>query len=305
MKNKGFVLLSVIFSVTLLLTVAVAFAWFARNQLQGAATEDFAFRARCAAREACEYAAKAVSDDKNGYDSIFERLYSPTGGIALELGGFKVRVKLRPLNDRISLQGLFLPDGITVRTEYEEAWNSVWNEVEHPELAEVVLDFMDKDEQQRLGSTEKKEFLNRPLFDLSELKLLDGINDELLYGKNEKKGKKNKKKCLSQFISVLGSDKINVNSANAETLAVLDASIGYGNAQSLVAARNTSPVEKLDDLKRYPGFSAAAVTKLTNVLSTESTHFELLITVSEGKRERNYKAVIKRGEGCSLLRWEE
>lgn len=302
MKNKGFVLLSVIFAVTLLLTAATAFAWFARNQLQGAATEDFAFRTRCAAREACVYAAKAVNDDQNGYDSMAERLYSPTGGIALEIGGFKVRIKLRPLNDRISLQGLFLPDGVTVRTEYEKAWNSIWNEIEHPELAQVVLDFMDKDEQQRLGSTERREFLNRTLFDLSELKLLDGIDDELLYGK---KGKKNKKKYLSQFISALGSDKINVNSANAETLAVLDAGIGYGNAQSLVAARNASPVEKLDDLKLYPGFSAAAVTKLTNILSTESTHFELLITVSEGKRERKYKAVIKRGEGCSLLRWEE
>lgn len=302
-KDRGFVLLSVLFAVTLLLTSAVAFAWFVRVQLLRASTEDFAFRSRCAAREACTYASRKISEDNNGYDSSSERLYAPDGGIVMELGGFKIEIKIRPLDDKISTRGIFLPDGNTVRTEYEQPWKDIWAEVGKPDLAQPALDFMDTDLEQRMGSAEKQNYLNRPLYDLSELKLLEGVDDKLLYGAKNKKNKN--KKYLAQFISALGSDKINVNSASAETLAVLDSGISYESAVSFAAARETAPVEKISDLKNYPGFSAAALTRLSNVLATESSQFELTIKVIEGARSRNYRAVVQRGEGSGLLRWEE
>ncbi|MDO4952605.1 MAG: type II secretion system protein GspK [Synergistaceae bacterium] len=300
-QNKGFVLLSVMFAVTLLLTSAVAFAWFVRVQLLRVSAEDFAFRSRCAAREACVYASQKINEDNNGYDSFSETLYSPNGGISMEFGGFKIDVKIKPLDDRISARGIFLPDGNTLRAEYEQAWKTVWAEVGCPELAQKALDFMDADSEQKLGSVEKQNYLNRPIYALSELKLLDGVDDALLYGTKKNKGKK----YLAQFISALGSDKINVNSANAETLAVLDSSIGYGTAASFVDARKNAPVKKISDLKSYPGFSAAVLTRLSNVLSTESGCFELSIKVAEGALSRNYRAVVQRGKDTGLLRWEE
>lgn len=298
-KSNGFVLLSVIFSVTLLLTTAVAFAWFAKAELTAASSEDLLFRSRCAAYTAFDYAVSKINEDKNGYDSETELLYSPLGGLALDLGDLKVTVKIRPLNDKISTQGVFLPDGNTLRSEYEQPWKNVWDEVGHAELAQIVLDFMDKDNEQRLGSAEQKDFLNRPLFDLSELKLIKEVDDVLLYGSKKKKA------CLKQFISPLGSDKININCATAEVLSVLSTGLTLESAKSVVTARNTKPFKKTSELKSFPGFPAADFTKISNILSVESTQFEVDIKVIDGKRERNFKALAERGKGNLPLRWEE
>lgn len=298
-KNSGFVLLSVIFSVTLLLTAAVAFAWFAKTEITAQSHETFLFRARCAAYTAFDYAVSKINEDNNGYDSETEYLYSPLGGIKLELGGLNVTVKIHPLNDKISTEGLFLPDGITLRSEYEEPWKNIWDEVGHPELAQIVLDFMDKDSDQRLSSVEQENFLNRPILDLSELKLLKGINNALLYGN------KKQKVYLKQFISPVGSDKININCATAEMLSMLSTGLTLESAKSIVAERKLKPFKKTSELKSFPGFPEADFTKLSNVLSVESTQFEVDIKVTEGNNERNFKALAERGSGNLPLRWEE
>lgn len=299
LKNSGFVLLSVLFSVTLLLSVAVAFAWFAKTEITAASSEAFLFESRCAARTACDYAVSKIKEDKNGYDSETELLYSPLGGLALDLGNLKVTVKIRPLNDLISTQGLFLPDGNTLRSEYEQPWKNLWDELKRPELAQIMLDFMDKDSEQRLSSVEQKDFLNRPVFDLCEFKLIKEVDDTLLYGN------KKKKVCLKQFISPYGSDKININCATAEALSVLSTGLSFESAKSVVAARSMKPFKKTAELKSFPGFPAEDFTKLSNILSVESTHFELDIKVAQGKRERNFRAIVKRGGKGLPLRWEE
>jgi len=298
-KSSGFVLLSVLFSVTLLLSVAVAFAWFAKTEIAAASSEAFLFEARCAAETACEYASSMIDEDKNGYDCETELLYSPLGGVALDLGAVKVTVKIRLLNDMISTQGLFLPDGNTLRSEYEQPWKNVWDELKRPELAPVMLDFMDKDSEQRLSSVEQKDFLNRPVFDLSEFKLIKDVDDALLYGN------KKKKVCLKQFISPYGSDKININCATAEVLSMLSTGLTYESAKSVVAARRVKPFKNTSELKNLPGFPAADFTKLSNILSVESTHFELDIKVTKGKQQRNFRAIVKRGSKGLPLRWEE
>ena len=293
-QNSGFVLLSVMFSVTLLLTCALAFAWFAKTELKRVAAEAFIFKSRCAAEAACDYAMQKINEDKNGYDAITEQLYSPEGGISMDMGDYKLEIKIRPLNDKIAVQGLFLPDGNTLRNEYEYAWKTIWQQIGKPQLAPVVLDFMDKDDEPRLDGAERKEFLNRPVFELFELKLLNGVTDADIFGS------KKQKKCLKQFISTAGSDKININVATAETLSVLDKDIGFEAAKSLVSARLMAPFERVADLKKQPGFSQAAIARLNNVLSTESTHFELRIKVAQGAQERIFKAIVQRGANAPL-----
>jgi type II secretory pathway component PulK len=300
-SNRGFILISVILSVTLLLTTATAFAWYAKNELKRAAAETFIYQSRCAAETACAFAAEKIGADKNGYDSSTENLYLPAAGLSLSLGDYKVTMRITPLDDKISARGLFLPDGVTLRTEYTYAWSKIWQYLGRPELAALVLDFMDSDDRQKLGGAERESNINRPVADLSELRALPEIDDGVLYGTEKLPG------GLAMFLSAYGGDKININVAAPEVIAVLDDKIDISQARRLAAVRIASPIKNIDDLKKVPGFPAAAITKLSNIIGFESTCFQTDIKVENAnKQQRNFRVILQRsGQSCKILRWEE
>ena len=105
-KNKGFILISVMISVTLLLTAATAFSWYARTEMQRAEAVSFIVRSRSIAEIACKYASKKIAQDNNGYDSRSEPLYAYNGVLRSEIDGFTLEVKIEPLDDKIPINGI-------------------------------------------------------------------------------------------------------------------------------------------------------------------------------------------------------
>ena len=67
-SENGFILVSVILSVTLLLSAATAFAWFARIQVKRVETRIFIVQARSAAEIVCSLAAKKIAADKQEFE---------------------------------------------------------------------------------------------------------------------------------------------------------------------------------------------------------------------------------------------
>ncbi|MEG1800142.1 MAG: type II secretion system protein GspK, partial [Synergistaceae bacterium] len=137
--------------------------------------------------------------------------------------------------------------------------------------------------------------------DLTELKLIPEVTDEILYGS------KQAPLSLNTYLTVYGKEKININVASPSVIAILDVRVGESVAQNIAAARLTSPLKSLDDLKRVPGFPAAVATKRANIWGFESTFFRVLMKVTDkAKRERNYSIVLQRGgTSCKIVRWEE
>ena len=299
-SGSGFILVSVLLSVTMLLTTATAFAWFARTEMKRAEMNRFILQTRSAAEIACSLIGAKIAADKNGYDSVREPLYS-AASVNLELGDFKVSAAIRPLDDKIPISGIFLPDGVTVRKEYEEGWKNVWEYLKREELGTIVLDFMDKDDKQKLGGSERQDNIDRLISDLSELKQLPEADDGLIWGTAKIPG------GFDRYFTVYGREKINLNVANPEVIAILDDGIDLAQAKSLAAARIVSPIKSLNDLKKLPGFPEAVVTKLANIFGFESTYFRVNMTVStEAGRERNYRIILQRsGSSCKIVRWEE
>ncbi|MDL2297557.1 type II secretion system protein GspK [Synergistaceae bacterium OttesenSCG-928-D05] len=299
-SSRGFILVSVLISVSLLLSSAMAFAWFARNEMRRTETNVYMAQSRSVAEIACTLVSEKIGGDKNGYDGFTEALYSRVEQIELEIGDFQAIVTVTPLDDKIPLRGLFLPDGITVRNEYEAAWDNLWAAMRIPDVGTLVLDFMDKDDRQKLGGSERENNINRLVSDLSELKLLPEINDNILYGHERLSG------GLNRYVTVYGTEKINVNVAEPEVIANLDDMVDLNHAHSLVSARMISPIKNLEDLRALPGFPGAAVTKLANVLGFESTYFRLDMSVKRDDLERNYRVTVQRsGSSCTIVRWEE
>lgn len=300
-RQHGFILISVLISVTMLLTSAMGYAWFARTEAKRTEMRGFILKTRSVAEICCAATALKIAADKNGYDSRTEILYSPNFKTKMVVGDYNAEISIEPLDDKIPVRGLFLPDGVTLRGEYEEAWESIWDELKQPFAAALVLDFMDKDTKQKLGGSERENNINRVVSDLSELKLLPEINDEIIYGK------KDSASALDRYLTVYGKEKVNINVARQQVIAILNRQIGMNNAASVVAARIISPIKSVDDLKKIPGFPASVVSKLTNIIGFESTYFCVSIKIADiSKRERNYRIFLRReGSSCKIVRWEE
>ena len=300
-EKDGFILVSVLLATTLLVTSATAFAWFARTEGQREARRELIKSCRNAAEVAVSVLGQKIAADKNKYDSRTEPLYAPGQHTEFDLGNYKISAKITPLNDRIALEGLFLPDGVTVRSEYEYAWNSIWEALEHPELAAQTVDFMDKDKKQKLGGTEREGNINRLVSDLSELRGIPELDDGILYGTKEKPG------GLALYVTALGGQKLNINVAAPEVVARLDSQLTLSHANSIKAYSLLNPIKSLDDLKKVPGFPPTLATKLGNIIGFESELFRLEMQVTDSLgRTRNYRVTLKRnGKDCSVVKWEE
>ena len=298
-KSSGFILVSVMIASATLLTAATAFAWFARTEARAEAARERIYRFRNAAQIAVNIMSRRIAEDRNGYDGPTESLYDPYEHVKLEIGDYTAEVQIRPLNDKIPISGLLLPDGVTPRSEYETAWENVWEALELPRLAWEVVDFIDADTDQRLGGAERETNINRMISDLSELRAMPEITDGVLWGTDEIPG------GLARYVTVIGGEKINVNVAAPEVLAVLDDTLTPSHARSIAAYRLVNPIKDMEGLRNVPGFPASLTTKLANIIGFESTHFLLSVKVSDGAGNvRNYRVVVERG-GSGAYSWEE
>ena len=298
-KSSGFILVSVMIASATLLTAATAFAWFARTEARTEAARERIYRFRNAAQIAVNIMSRRIAEDRNGYDGPTESLYDPYEHVKLEIGDYTAEVQVRPLNDKIPISGLLLPDGVTPRSEYETAWENVWEALELPRLAWEVVDFIDADTDQRLGGAERDTNINRMISDLSELRAMPEITDGVLWGTDEIPG------GLARYVTVIGGEKINVNVAAPEVLAVLDDALTPSHARSIAAYRLVNPIKDMEGLRNVPGFPASLTTKLANIIGFESTHFLLSVKVSDGAGNvRNYRVVVERG-GSGAYSWEE
>jgi type II secretory pathway component PulK len=288
-------------SVTLLLTAATAFSWYARTEIKRAEALSFTVRSRSIAEIACKYASEKIAEDNNGYDSRSEPLYAYNGVLRSDIDGFVAEVAIEPLDDRIPINGILLPDKVTVRNEYRYAWDKIWENVELPWLSAVVLDFIDSDSSQKLEGSERNTSINRELSDLTELKLINEINDGVLWGT------KDIPVGLAGYLTVYGKEKVNINTATPQVIAIMDEKIDIAQAKNFAALRIMYPIRSLDDLKKIPNIPVETITRLSNVIAFESSYFRLNINVSYGQeKERNFRITLKRGNGsCSVVRWEE
>lgn len=300
-NRNGFILVSVLLSVSMLLTSASAFAWYAKNEMKRVENSRFILQTRSVAEIGCAMLASKIGADDNEYDSHAEPLYSQTGSVKINIGDYTINANITPLDDKIPIGGIFLPDGVTVRKEYESAWDEIWDYLKQPQLGVLVLDFMDADDKQKLGGSERDNNINRLVSDLTELKQIAEIDDGILWGTKKIPG------GLGRYVTIYGKQKINFNTAAPEVIAILDEEIDIQQARNLAAYRRLYPLRKLDDLKKAPGFPRSIVTKLANVVDFKSNFFRLDMHVTDKSgRERNYRIILQRGgSSCRIVRWEE
>lgn len=301
-SREGFILLTVLMIVTLLLSSATAFTWFARQEIRRASGEEFAMKARSLAMVAAGEVAEWIAADANEYDSRREAIYSPLVPKILQYDKWAVIVDIVPQDHLIPLNALFLPDGVTLRSEYEHSWRTTWELLGRSELGDLVLDYLDRDTISRTGSREEEYFPNRAISDLSELLRLPEIDEKIIYGDADNPF------SLDKVFSVWGGETVNINLAPAIVLSMLDEDLDESKIESLIAFRNRNNIRSFADLLKAPGFPRGFRARMEGVIGYKSTYFAVDMTVLDGEgRERNFSAVMKRegGTRCKIVSWRE
>ncbi|MDR1650757.1 MAG: general secretion pathway protein GspK [Synergistaceae bacterium] len=297
-SSEGFILVTVLLVSALFLGAALSYAWFARQEMRRSSGAEFAAVSRGAALMALREVSGWIAEDSSEYISPHRPLYSGIVPFKLEYGDFTVTLFIEPLDDKIPINALFLPDGVTIKNEYAYSWSRIW-EILGQDCGALALDFLDADRSPRPGSREDEGFPNRPVSDLGQLLRLGEMKRELLYVSGDSP-------ALERFVTVYGDAGININTAPAWVIAIMDPGIGSDAMEGLIRFRDQNAIKSAEDLSKIAGFSSTVITRLKNVINYKSEFFAVRIKVAGGAGERSFEAVLRRAGGsCSVVRWRE
>lgn len=298
--NRGFVLVAVLLVVMALLSGVTAFAWFARTQMRAVFYERFTQESRSIAYVLLHKVALGLLQDPNAYDSLHEPWFSeyvfPTDD------GKVFSVTITPLDGKIPVNALFLPDRRTLRRELKYPWTQVLVTLGRSDLESLLLDFLDADKSPRLGGAERGDFPNRALADLSELRNCPGVDETFLEG-NRVLGQLG----FRDYCDIWGGAKINVNMAPRRVLELLDSEMDDGAATRIVAARKDAPFKSMSDVNKM--LPKGAIPRLAGLLGVSSEYFQVDIRVQEAGGSGHaalYQGVLRRAQKeCRVVLWKE
>lgn len=297
-RRKGMILLSVLLVSLFLVSASIGFAVFARRTLRRFDREERSFSARMTTEVVLESAKLLLTLCPDEAHSPGDEFFAPRNFFFPDVN-VHVRLSLVPLNDKIPINNLFLPDGKTLRTELAGPWAKLWKEAGAEYLENVVLDFLDKDGDPRLGGNEDPFFLNRSLYSLRELLLVPGMRPEMLSGSIGRPG-------IEAMASLFSSGKINFNTASPLVLSLLDG-LDMQVALDIERTRERKPLSSIGDLSRIPFFPSSSIPRLMNIIAFTSDWFEAVSEVFFPDGDSRVIKVILRKNTSSweTVRWEE
>ena len=228
------------------------------------------------------------------YDSPLLDWYKPFFFPAAAQGMWVVRIL--PLDDKIPIRNLFLPDRKTLRGELKQTWEGVWEKLGERRLAGLVQDFMDDDDKASVGGAERETHINRYPVDISEFLILEEMTPKLLYGGEERLG-------LADYCTLWSDGKININFAPVQVIEVLPGMNRF-LAEKVVEHRNVTALKRASDLRSIPSFPPRAMGTLMNLVAFRSQYFNLQIELLEDTGGGTSFSIIFDRSG-RIVRWEE
>ncbi len=300
-SRKGFILVSVLMLGVLLISCATAFTLFVRRQARSSGGQLMKLSARSMAHVIVSSIISLTAElsSQANSDSPAHRWYQP---FVFALPGMGIWVvQVTPLDEKIPLRNIFLPDGNTMRRELSEPWRQMWDKLHHRDLEMITLDFLDKNTRPRVGSREEKYYLNRPPYDLSEMLILSpDITPEILYGSGGEMG-------LADYCTVYSDGKINLNVAPVHVMELIPGLDAGGVAQSIAEHRTENAITSLSDIRKIPGASARTSNQIMNIAGFKSRYFSIRLESAGGSENGGAMSfsVIYDRTAKQIVKWEE
>ncbi len=298
------VLLLVLVVITLLAALVTELAFSTLVDLRLTETFRDSTRAYYLAKGGVRAGMSILQRDTNGYDAPGDpaELWS-MGIVQYPVGDGLVSVQIEDLAGKINLNTLVASDTSNVNTVVKARVLRLFELLEIKDadsLTAALIDWQDTDDRVyvdpdtgQASGAEAGHYLqldepirckNGPLESLDELQLVRGFSPEL-----------NRK--IAPFVTIYGTDKININSARVEVLMALsaDPEISRDAAESIIAQRKKEPFKTLNaltwlnDIPSLANLDRGPFTVKGNVYRIESQ-----ATVNDGAR-RAEAVVAKTG----------
>lgn len=206
----------------------------------------------------------------------------------LPIEGGQMSGQIEDLQSRFNINNL-VQDGKPQKLYVERFKRLLRNLELNEDIAAVLIDWLDSNEETSFSGAEDNEYLNlspayrtanQAMEDVSELLLVKDVDFES-YEK------------LRPFIYVLKSNTaINVNTASAEVLSSIVNDITLEDARSLVEDRNKEAYEKIEDFLQHPLLKQKKVKK--EGLSVDSNYFQLRSTAEIERISVEYTTTLSR-----------
>jgi general secretion pathway protein K len=245
----------------------------------------------------------------NQYDTLDE-IWS-RAALPITLGDGEVSVAIEDEERKIDLNRIMLPNGNAPDDRRLAVFQRLLEILEIDRaVADAVVDWLDNDEDPRVGGAESSYYLGLPnpyrakndLFDtVGELRLVRGVTDEI-YEK------------LRPFVTVSSSGRVNINTAPKEVLMSLSAgtdlaeggAIDAKTADEIIEYRKDHPFTTVSQIGNVSPFlrDLYARTLIRNLTDTRSTYFHVRSSGDVGGTVRTIDVIgIRAGNEVQWRFW--
>ena len=284
--EKGVVLLITLMILVLIVTLVwEVFRIGARAAQTGAFGRD-SIRAGLVAEAGIAAARVALREDAddNTYDTLDEIWSRPVPPI--DLGEGTIHIVVEDEERKININRLVLANGNAPDDQRLAVFRRLLEILEiDPSLADAVVDWLDNDEEPRVGGAESAYYLSRKfpykakndLFDtVEELRLVRGVTPEVF-------------KKIRPFITVYSEEgKVNINTAPVQVLMALSAGedaaeageITEASAKEIMEYRKDTPFQKIEEIRNVSPFLSDLYlrTRFRDLLEVRGTAFHIRST---------------------------
>lgn len=294
-KNKGFILIFVL-GFVLAFTLLVLFFNYQTtkyinsflNYLENKEMEDMG-------EIGLGIVGKIIEKDKNNYDWIKETWTLERN---FTIGDYNLSILINDENNKINLNKIIERQG-KLNQKLLGILKNLFVVCQYPSfLIDCFLDWIDEDSIPRVSGAEDIYYKsiglnlppNRPIYDLKELILIKGFNDEILYGNQEKKG-------LINFVTIYSDDKININTCEREMIMAM----GFSSVDTdlIINERENRPLEEPILLK----INKEIVLKNKSIIKYKSNFFRVNVKVRNNKgREKVIEGIFKKEKRVELIK---
>ncbi|MBA4372455.1 MAG: hypothetical protein C0402_06290 [Thermodesulfovibrio sp.] len=292
-NNHGMALVLTLMVVTLVTAMVVEFAYGVYVSTSALHNWQTSQQLSLAARSATQLGSRLIVEKKAlepnyTYPGVFETSQK----IPFEELEGTISIRIEDEAARFNINTLVYATGAVDRNYAYPAFIRLLKALElKPDIADRIVDWIDPDNIPNLQGAED-EAKNGYLDSMDELLTIPGIDKETF-------------ERLQPYVTIYGSNVININTAGVPVLRSLPGDIDKSMAENIVHYRELTPLQIPTDILKVAGFKTVGNTMLGR-FNVYSNTFRIIATATSGDIKRIIESVVAiSGTSRSVLYWRE
>ena len=282
-SRRGLALLVVLLVVVLLEVLVGELAIYGWLSLRSAGNYVRDLQGLAAADGGVRVVTRALGDEQFTREHLADLLRSGITG--LSLGQARITVAVEDENAKLNLNLLSHRNPRVAETARRELLALLGALGQDSGLAGRIVEFLSPEEQEPAGDEGAAgggapEGASPPpargLLMLEELRGVEGVTDELLFGPSG--GGERTGPVLSRYLTCWGEGKVNLNTAPREVLEAVLGEAAPGMAQTIIEQRSSGPLRSVEEVSGFSGLPESQRQRLLRRLTTESDTYKVTVT---------------------------